>query len=255
LNVGSRAAALRSTRSRSVVLRSTKSLADFGRANAASLILYQASFQSLDRKVASAMVGAMLGGFGAKADRDVLVAMLDMLEGDEVAIASGLWQPLQVSPAALALACRKLIATATYPPRPGELYAACREARNHLNWAHAAADELVDFVRRTDALLLEFDHAEWERPYLTPQYQPILQRMLELHDIYGDGTEAWMERRYEYDDDDNPLHPFAQLVRAEQAKLALPAPEEPKQIAEAACKTLPAKLTRKPKRTRKAKRE
>jgi hypothetical protein len=96
--------------------------------------------------------------------------------------------------------------------------------------------------------LLQFDHDEWERPYLTQRYRPILQRILELHDICGDGTEAWTER--EYDDDGHPLHPFQRLVRAEQAKLALPAPESTPTTREAASEARPAKCTRKPKRAR-----
>lgn len=87
-------------------------------------------------------------------------------------------------------------------------------------------------MRRCDALLLQFDYAEWEKPYLTPEHRPILQRMLELHNIHGDGSDAWDER--DFDDDDNPLHPFQIAVRAEQTKLAaLAAPPQRKRIAAA----------------------
>ena len=136
-------------------------LAKFASANAASLVLHQASYQRLERKVAAAMVGTMLGAFGAKPDAEVLAGMLDLLEGDETAIASEMWRPLQATPAMLALACRKLIATAIHPPRAAELHAACWEAGCQLKWAREAAEELVDFVRRCDALLLEFAHDEW----------------------------------------------------------------------------------------------
>src|SRR5262249_34244995 len=154
-------------------------------------------------------------------DPDVLAAMLDMLEGGEEIAGmlgmiegtddpslAGFWQPMRLSPAGLALACRSLNATATFTPKPSELRAACRKAENNLRWAEEAADQLVDFVRRCDAVLLEFDHAEWERPYLTPAYRPVLGRMLELHAVYGDGSKAWDEREY---DDDNPLYGFEQL--------------------------------------------
>jgi hypothetical protein len=234
----------------------------FGKADAAYLILSQAHGQRLDRNMASAMVGAMLSAFGAKADADVLAGMLDMLEGgDEIAgmlgmygsedegaesegILADLWQPLELSAAGLALACRSLIASAKFTPKPAELRAACRKAENHLRSAADVADALVDFVRRCDAVLLEFDHAEWERPYLTPEYRPILERMLELHAIYGDDSEAWDDRR----ECDGKVHPFERLVRAEQDKLALPVPPESEPMREAACETRPAKRTRRPKR-------
>ena len=100
----------------------------FSRADAASEILSLAMYQQPDRPMIKAMVGALLGAFGVKADKDLLGGMVDMLEGDEIAIASGLWKPLNVSPVGLALACRKLIATSPpYPPKPPELYEACRE--------------------------------------------------------------------------------------------------------------------------------
>jgi hypothetical protein len=204
----------------------------FGQANATALSLAQALCERVDHKLASAMVGQLLAGFGAKPDGDVLAAMIGMLQGDELAIASGLWQPLHVSPAALALACRKLIATGLpYWPKPPELYAACRDAGNHLRWAYETADKLVDFLRLCGVLLLEFDHEEWERPYLTPQYRPILQRMLELHGIFGDGSDAFDE--WDYDDDGKPTYPLVALIKAEQTKLALEAPPEPKRIAAA----------------------
>lgn len=224
-----------------------KYIRDFWPADRAYLILGRKVQESLDRKSAAAMIAAMLGGFGAKTDKDVLIAMLDMIEGDEIAIASGLWQPLHLSPAGLALACRQLIATAKFVPKPAELHAACREAQNRLHWAHDAADKLVDFVRRCDAVLLQFDHDEWEKPYLTPKDQPVLQRMLDLHDIYGDGSDAFDEG--DCDDDGNLRHPFAALLEAEKAKL--PGPEEaseeqqPKRLA-AARKRSETKRSRKP---------
>jgi hypothetical protein len=191
-----------------------------------------------DRKTASAMIGALLGAFGARADKDVLVGMLDMIESDQMGIASELWQPMHLSPAKLALACRKLIVTNKFPPRAAELHEACCEADYKLAVAERTVDELVEHVRRHDAVLLAFARDEWERPYLTHQYRPVLDRMLELHAIWGIDSETWDQE----DDDGNPLDPFQALVWAEQAKLALPEPPR-----EAACEAKPVKRTRKPK--------
>src|SRR5262249_54762247 len=141
--------------------------------------------------------------------------------------ASDLWRPVETSPAVLALACRKLIASNTFTPKAAELREACREAYCSLKWAFEAAEELINFVRRCDVLLLEFDHKEWERPYLTPQYRPILAKMLELHRSEGDGSAAWLEWYV----GDSPPPPLVSVIQAEQAKLA--PPPERKRIAAA----------------------
>ena len=72
-------------------------------------------------------------------------------------------------------------------------------------------------MRRCDAVLLEFAPDEWRQPYLTATYQPVLPRMLALHDIYGDGTE-------DFDDEDKP-NAMRDAVEREKATLALPTPE------------------------------
>jgi hypothetical protein len=204
-----------------------KLLAKFGPAVSACEVLTDVLYANLDRKVATAMVSTLLGAFAAKADMDVLTGMLDMLEGNEIADASGLWRSVQTSPAVLALACRKLIASNTFTPKAAELREACREAYCSLLWASEAAHELADFTRRCDVLLLEFDHKEWERPYLTPQYRPILAKMLELHRLEGDGSDAWLEW---YVGEGKPP-PLVSVIQAEQAKL--PPPPERKRIAAA----------------------
>ncbi len=222
----------------------SKYLAKFGAAERARRVLSVAiRWDPPQRKTAGAMVGALLGGFGAKADRNVLAAMLDMLSSDQIGIGSGLWQPMYLSSASLALACRKLMVTSKFTPKPAELHDACVEAHRKLHGAHSVLEEFTDYVRRCDAVLLEFDHAEWQRPYRTSEHQPILEEMLRLHAICGDGSNAWDDR--EYDDNDNPLHPFEQIVQREQAKLlALPAPEPTR---EAACDAKPARRTSKQK--------
>jgi hypothetical protein len=225
-----------------------KYLAEFARADAAEMVLSRANnLARPDRKMTSVMVGALLRALDAKSDRDALLGMTYMLESDEIAIASGMWEPLRLTETSLALACSKLIAaTATrFVPRPAELHAACVEARNNLLWAEQAARDLVDYTRRCDAVMLEFAPDEWERPYLLkPELQTTRQRMLELHDIYGDGGVDW-----DWGDD----HPnaFREALEREKTKLALVScsasiPDEPEQMPRlAACEAKPAKRTRK----------
>ena len=68
--------------------------------------------------------------------------------------------------------------------------------------------------------------------------------MLDLHANWGDGSRAWNEADW---DDDYKKHPFSALVRVEEAKLALPPPEQSEPMKLAACDAKPEKRTLKPK--------
>jgi hypothetical protein len=198
-------------------------LAELAPAWAAHSLLREACYRSPTREESSVLVAIMLGAFAVKPDEGVLNGMLDVLESDEVATVTGL-EPLHVSLVGLVMACRKLIRMSKFTPKPAELAEACLETERELWRARVGTERLEQYLQKRDAILLEFDHDEWERPYQTPQYRPILRRMLELHDTYGDGSEKWDEQ--EWDDDGNPLYPFARLVKAEQHKLP---PEEPEE--------------------------
>jgi len=194
----------------------------FGGACDAHRMLNLASRESPDHDQAAAMVADLLGAYGQKIERRMLAGMLAVLGGDRIAV-SGLWKPTNISVASLGLACLTLLTNNKFLPKPAELHAACIEAHRLLKQAEQAAKDLVDHVRRCDAVLLDFDHDEWERPYLTPEFAPILRRMLDLHIMQGDGSEA-----YEQDD-----HPFEAKVIAEIDKLVT-APDSPPVLKDAA---------------------
>ena len=132
------------------------------------------------------------------------------------------------------------VITSKFTPKPAELHEACCEAHRKLYRAHAVLEEFTDYLRRCDAIVLEFDFAEWQRLYQTPEHQPILIEMLRLHWIYGDSS---LEFNW-----DEPVHPLRALIEVERAKLLLPAPEPER---EAACTAKPAKKTHRPKRKKK----
>jgi hypothetical protein len=204
-----------------------------GPANAAYLALDKLDNRdAVGRDVAIDMLTALLGAFGAKGDPEIMLGMLDMLESGTIGEATQMWLPVRMSPVGLALACRQLIATSVHVPRAAELHQACRKAERTLGDAYGICKNLITLVRRCDALLLQFDHAEWEKPYLTPQYRPILPRMLQLHAIPPDpdvGDEWWDARERELD-------------KLEAKRLTPPAPE-PKRVA-AASKRGEAKRSR-----------
>jgi hypothetical protein len=204
-------------------------LADFPRANAVARALsWDVHRPNIEQTDAYKMLSALYRRMGVKKSDEsqgLLEGSLDMFASDDIGRASGLWKPLNASPAILALACRKLIATAIYPPKPAEVRAACEEARDLLSSAERVADRLVEDVRKADAILLQFDYDEWQRPWLTPQHRPALARMLELHSIYGDESEEF--------DFDEPVHPLRALVEREKARLAIEQSPEPKRLAAA----------------------
>jgi hypothetical protein len=141
------------------------------------------------------MVTALLKGFGVKDDKGAVTAMLDVLEADELGRATKLWAPIEASPAALALASKKLSVTAVFTPRPAELANAVREASTLLRQAANMCDQVVDMVRKADAVLLAFAYDQWREPYSTPEFRPVLSKMLDLHEIYGDGGADFDEGR------------------------------------------------------------
>jgi hypothetical protein len=142
----------------------------------------------LGRQVAVKMVTALLEGFGVKDDKAAVSAMMEVFDGDELGRATKLWAPVEASPTAVALAAKKLIVTAVFPPRPAELANAVREAAKLLRRAADVCDRVVDMVRKADAVLLAFDYERWREPYCTPEFAPVLPRMLSLHEVYGDGS-------------------------------------------------------------------
>jgi hypothetical protein len=234
--------------------RRNRFLSLFAPADEARVTLSHANWAELDRATTLQMVTTLYGAFGSKTKREMVKAVIDMFESDEIVRVTARflnadddpmpqWQPMLASPAALALACRMLIATHKFEPKPAELRAAVCDARNRLRGACSAAEFFCNRFLEWDAILLQHAHDEWERPYLTEQYRPLLKRVLDLHEttlIFGgeDCDGDW--------DEANPT-PFELLIRAEQDKLALPAPEQTN-TAVAACVQPPAKKTHKPKR-------
>jgi hypothetical protein len=170
-------------------------LTDFAAAVDSRFALDRCWRAPLDRPGAIKMLTALLEGFGVKDDRGAVAAMLDVLEADELGRATRLWAPVEASPAALALASKKLSVTAVFTPRPAELAAAVREAAKLLRQAADTCDRVVDMARKADAVLLAFAYERWREPYRTPEFGPVLAKMLELHEIYGDGSSAFHEGR------------------------------------------------------------
>jgi hypothetical protein len=223
-----------------ITVRSDERLAKFLEADLADRTLCKALHERLDGAVASKMLSALYRRLGVKAGDEttgLLEGSLDSFGSDDIGRASGLWRPLEVSPAVLALACRKLINTAIYPPKPAEVRAACKEAHDKLFFAQQGAESVVEQVRKADAILLEFAHEQWEQPWLMPQYRPALPRMLELHRDCG-----W---EYQCDDDDeDELNRFERLVEAEQTKLAIAEAPQPRKIAASRNKRVAIKRSR-----------
>jgi hypothetical protein len=194
------------------VQRRNDTLISFAQADKAATSLYsELTFARLDRALAVEMVVTLYRAKGITAKNDPegkLLAALDMFASDDIGRASGMWEPMRVTPAAVSFACRKLIfAGGVFVPQASELRAACIEARNRIQWAHDAAAAFRDAVAEADAILLLNSYDEWQRPYMTQQYQPLLARMLALH---------WNNDACQGEDEPTP---FLLLVEQEQGKL------------------------------------
>jgi hypothetical protein len=136
-------------------------LGDFAAAVDSRLALDHCWQAPLDRPVAIKMVMRLLEAFGVKDDKGAVTAMVDVLYADELGRATKLWAPIEASPAALALASKKLSVTAVFAPRPAELANAVREAAKLIRHAADVCDRVVAMVRRADAILLAFAYERW----------------------------------------------------------------------------------------------
>jgi hypothetical protein len=113
----------------------------------------------------------------------------------------------------------------------------------------------MDYVRRCDALLLEFAPEQWRAPYLTPELAPIVHDLLSDHAIYGNGDDEFCgEEPEEGYEEKEKNRAFREAL--DRAKLEFPEleePDEPEEIEQqppekiAACTKPPAKKTHKPK--------
>ena len=208
------------------------------KALAKSVNLY--GLHRLDSEVAAELMGKLYRALGSKPNRDLLDGTLSMLlEGDSLAYGTGQWEPINATSEILAIAVHKFLheEDRRFPPLPGEVAKKCREVKQMLAAAHWWCDSWLDGLKRADAILFEFAHDEWERPYLLPQFRESRLRMLELHDDFGGRAP----------DDDESLTAFQQAVLDERAKLALEATLT-KKIAAARKRTERKRTKPKPKR-------
>jgi hypothetical protein len=152
----------------------------------ASNLLASELRRKLDRRPGAAIISGLYRSLGVKAGAELeglLQGALDViLESDRVGRATGDWKPIGATPAVVALASRKILQTAVFPPKPSELANACRDARHTLAISQAWCEGWLEDLQAADALLLEFAREEWRQPYLLPHYQPMLAPMLDAHE-------------------------------------------------------------------------
>ena len=155
---------------------------------ARGFIIRNKYFPGCDRKFAIRTISSMLRKVGAKSNDERLEGIIELIENDGLADATGLWEPLHATPATLKLACDEVIANHTmgHLLTPAEFAVAHRKARHAVHAVEYHLVELIDFVRKCDAVLLHFAPVQWSQPYLLPQYQATRERMLEMHTIYSD---------------------------------------------------------------------
>jgi len=204
-------------------------LPDCARANFASDQLLQMLVLPPDIPVSYDMAMEMLGVlYGAlskrKKDEDATAMMacadlfnpIDSILGES----TGLWQPVPKHPLILALAVKARIAKSPFVS-PSELREEMIAVQKKLRLLFNGLERSLEWLRKADRYLFDHDRAAWEAAYTRV------------------GTALYMPPPGEWDEEDEPYHyALEKLWEAKEAAESLPA---------VACKTKPAKRTRKAK--------
>lgn len=181
----------------------------YGEVQEASNVLMSELRRKLDRRSAATIIASLYRALGAKPGDDpegLIEGSLDaILESDRLGRVTDAWKPIGATPAVVAIAAKKILQTAIFAPKPAELAQACRDARHTLEGARGWCDSWLEDLQKADAILLEFAHDDWERPYLLPEHRPMLEPMLRAHYFADVVDEAY-------------AGPFQEIVEREQAK-------------------------------------
>jgi hypothetical protein len=199
--------------------------------------------RSIDKATALRMINVLFAALGKHKSDDetatLLEATADMFNPVNDALGSVTdVPPLNRHLLIVGLAIKKLIATAKFTSA-AELREAMMDVQQRLDLQRWKLEYMADNIMQADEIMFETDRAAWEAAYARVGSDVPL--AMQNWSCIGEAPER----------DDVPGSPRWQALDAIlKAKLALPAPElEATPMREAACKTTPAKRTRKPKRT------
>jgi hypothetical protein len=215
--------------------------------------------EPITHTTATKMLAVLLGTLSKrKADDDnaamLLASCADLFNptNDTIGSSSRLWKPVSKHPVVLALAVKRLIATSKFMPAPSELRDTMNLVVEKLSSLGGRTQMFIETVEKADAIVFTFDRPAWNASYAraSTQVPRAMQGRLE-------------DQEPGEDEHGNPIAPSprwlalnalweAKLV-AEEAAEHVEASESQARIA--ACNAAPAKRTRKPKRTRKARDE
>jgi hypothetical protein len=214
--------------------------------------------QQIDRVTALAMLNVLFAAIGKRKNDEesmiLLAAAADMFNPvNDVLASAGLLdpvidgsdefksvKPINRHPAILAIAIKKLIATAKFTSC-AELREAMADVQHVVGVKQWHLGFMTEAIDRADAMLFEKDRAAWDEIYANVDSKVVL-AMREWSELAGEGPSE--------DEDENgnpeysPSPRWQALDDLVKAKAAIPK-SEPRR--EAACKTTPAKRTRKPK--------
>jgi hypothetical protein len=124
----------------------------------------------VDQGTAVRMITVLFSALGKKKsseeDATLLSAAADMFSpiSDTIANATGLWEPISKHPLILAIAIKKLIATAKFTSA-AELREAMEEVRRTLEKLSFRIDQIRETIERADAIVFETDREAWAAAY------------------------------------------------------------------------------------------
>jgi hypothetical protein len=192
-------------------------------------------FETVSYAQVATMLGAMFGALAKRKDENaslLLDAGCDLFDPVTLAISesTGLWKPVSNHPIVVALAIKRLLAKSVFAPTPSELRDAIKLAAERINTKAAYVGQFVALADQADAMLFAFDRPAWQMAHAAASQEASLAMRAEAE-----------LSNYDVEDNakDGSLRSQA-LAKVCEAKQPVP-------VREAACKTTPAKRTRKPK--------
>jgi hypothetical protein len=177
-------------------------------------------YEPITRAQASAMLHALFASMGKRRDDEAAMAKLSACadvftpEANALGRALKLWAPVPMHPVTLALAIKQLRATKTFEPSEAELREALDKVAKESRRLERAADEWLQRLRATDAVMFKTDPDGWRGAHA--DNDAILVMSDDGDDAYLEAIEAMWDEKF--DDYGNP--------RAKAPALAAEAPQQ-----------------------------
>jgi hypothetical protein len=208
-------------------------------------------FTPINRDVAVQMLGTLIETFSKRKAENValLASCADLFNPVNDIIGRGLWKPVSKNPAVLAMAIKYLTRTSKFMPTPKELIDAMDVVKSRILLCIHKLSEWVKLMDRADRILFELDRPAWDAAHESSS-DDVINALLCI--IINNERKPSQTN----DEDKDRYQVFNQMYDAKRAAInqandAKRAAQRIEQTVEtpriAACRTPPAKRTKKSK--------